>query len=70
MIADESTGYHRRDRFLLTGGAWSFAEVPAGNYTVQVSGGAGGFSQVKVAAGQEVRGVSVLLEPLVPQGRR
>ena len=40
-LAEPTTGYHRTDQFFRTGGAWSFAELPPGNYKLEVSAAEG-----------------------------
>jgi protocatechuate 3,4-dioxygenase beta subunit len=63
---DETSGYRRQDQFYRTGGAWSFSEVPAGTFKLQVSTGAGtAETTVTVAAGEELAGVRVELAPKV-----
>ncbi|MCY1057149.1 carboxypeptidase regulatory-like domain-containing protein [Nannocystis sp. SCPEA4] len=63
---DETSGYRRQDQFYRTGGAWSFAEVPAGTFKLQVSTGAGtAETTVTVATGEELAGVRIELTPKV-----
>ncbi|PCC70885.1 PDZ domain-containing protein [Nannocystis exedens] len=66
VIAEATSQYRRTDNFYRTNGAWSFPEVPAGEYKVQVNAGAGtAEATVKVAAGEELSGVRIELAPKV-----
>ncbi|MFZ6183276.1 carboxypeptidase regulatory-like domain-containing protein [Nannocystis pusilla] len=66
VIRETASGYGRSDSFYRTNGAWSFPEVPAGEYKVQVSAGSGtAETTVKVAAGEELSGVRIELAPKV-----
>ncbi|WAS93862.1 carboxypeptidase regulatory-like domain-containing protein [Nannocystis punicea] len=66
VIHDAASGYRRNDQFYRTNGAWSFPEVPAGEFKVQVSSGAGNAeTMVKVTAGEELSGVRIELAPRV-----
>jgi len=61
-LADPTTGYRRTDQFFRTGGAWSFAELPPGNYKLEVSAAEGtSDTQVSLGSGEEKSGVRVEL---------
>lgn len=65
-IHDEATGFHRRDNFLRTGGAWSLPEVPAGKYKLQASAGPGTAEiEVSVRAGVDLSGLRIELAPKI-----
>ncbi len=65
-IEDEATGYRRYDNFFRTGGAWSLAEVPAGNYKIRVGSGPG-TAEVEAAMreGEDTTGIRVELAPKI-----
>lgn len=66
VLVDEATGFQRRDMFYKTGGAWSFAELPAGKYKVRASAGAGSAEvEATMRAGEETTGVRIELAPRV-----
>ncbi|WAS92809.1 carboxypeptidase regulatory-like domain-containing protein [Nannocystis punicea] len=61
-LVDPSSGYQRTDRFFRTGGAWSFAELPAGDYKLSVSAPEGTQdAEVSLGSGEERSGVRVEL---------
>ncbi|MDC0717647.1 carboxypeptidase regulatory-like domain-containing protein [Nannocystis bainbridge] len=61
-LADPRTGYQRTDQFFRTGGAWSFAELPAGEYKLSVSAPEGTQdAEVSLGTGEERAGVRVEL---------
>ncbi|MCY1012389.1 carboxypeptidase regulatory-like domain-containing protein [Nannocystis pusilla] len=61
-LSDAKTGYQRTDRFFRTGGAWSFAELPAGDYKLSVSAPEGTQdTEVSLGSGEERAGVRVEL---------
>lgn len=65
-VEDPKTGYRRDDRFFRTGGAWSFAELPAGAYKLQITAAEGGQSmEVSLGSGEEKTGVRIELAPRV-----
>ena len=65
-VEDPKTGYRRDDRFFRTGGAWSFAELPAGAYTLKFTAAEGGQSmEVSLGSGEEKTGVRIELTPRV-----
>jgi hypothetical protein len=53
-LYDQKTGYRRNDNFFRTGGAWSFPELPGGEYELVVSAGEGtGTITTTLAPGEE-----------------
>lgn len=65
-IHDEATGFHRRDNFFRTGGAWSLPEVPAGKYKLNATAGPGTAEiEVSVRAGVDLSGLRIELAPKI-----
>jgi protocatechuate 3,4-dioxygenase beta subunit len=61
-IEDRATGYRRTDSFFRTAGAWSFAEVPPGNFKIRVTATEGTQElDLALGAGEERSGVRVEL---------
>lgn len=61
-VEDAKTGYRRTDTFFRTNGAWSFAELPAGSYKLQISASEGAQStEVSLGSGEEKTGLRVEL---------
>lgn len=61
-VEDAKTGYRRSDTFFRTGGAWSFAELPQGDYKLSVSAPEGTRTlDVSLASGEERSGLRVEL---------
>ncbi|MBZ5713586.1 carboxypeptidase regulatory-like domain-containing protein [Nannocystis pusilla] len=59
-LEEPTTGYRRTDQFFRTGGAWSFSELPAGNYKLAVSAAEGTVdTEVSLGSGEEKAGVRV-----------
>lgn len=57
-----ATGFHRREEFFRTGGAFAMRDLPAGEYDLAVSAAEGtGATKVTLAEGQELRGVTIAL---------
>ncbi|MBA3546824.1 MAG: carboxypeptidase regulatory-like domain-containing protein, partial [Nannocystis sp.] len=61
-LRDRNTGYRRSDEFFRTGGAWSFPELPGGDYELVVSAGEGtGTISSTLAPGEAQTGLRVEL---------
>ena len=61
-LRDRKTGYRRSDNFFRTGGAWSFPELPGGDYELVVSAGEGtGTISATLASGEAQTGLRVEL---------
>ncbi len=62
MLRDTRTGYRRSDEFFRTGGAWSFPELPGGDYELVVSAGEGtGTMTTTLAPGEAQAGLRIEL---------
>lgn len=62
LVVDPVKGYRRTDTFFRTGGAWSFGELPAGTYNLQVTAGEGTRAlDLSLGPGEEKTGVRVEL---------
>lgn len=61
-ISDPATGFRRKDEFFRTGGAWSFSELPPGNFKIEVEAAEGSHKvEMSLGAGEERSGVRVAL---------
>ncbi|PCC69760.1 Carboxypeptidase regulatory-like domain-containing protein [Nannocystis exedens] len=61
-LSDPTTGYQRTDRFFRTGGAWSFGELPPGNYKLSISAPEGTQdTEVSLGSGEERAGLQIEL---------
>lgn len=62
LLEDTASGFRRSDQFFRTGGAWSFAEVPPGKYTLQITAPEGTKSaEVSLESGEEKTGLRIEL---------
>jgi protocatechuate 3,4-dioxygenase beta subunit len=62
LLEDTASGFRRSDQFFRTGGAWSFAEVPPGKYTLQITAPEGTKStEVSLDSGEEKAGLRIEL---------
>jgi hypothetical protein len=62
LLEDTASGFRRSDQFFRTGGAWSFAEVPPGKYTLQITAPEGTKStEVSLESGEEKMGLRIEL---------
>ncbi|MEZ4449679.1 MAG: carboxypeptidase regulatory-like domain-containing protein [Nannocystaceae bacterium] len=66
LIRDPRSGFSRTDTFFRSEGAWSLPEIPAGEYTVTVTCGAGTARiDATMIAGEDVEGLRIELAPRV-----
>lgn len=62
LVVEPVKGYRRTDTFFRTGGAWSFGELPAGSYNLQVTAGEGTRAvDLSLGPGEERTGLRVEL---------
>ncbi len=65
-VTDAATGFRRSDHFSRTAGAWSLAELPDGNYKVQVDASGGvATAEAAMKGGADTTGVRIELSPKV-----